>query len=74
MTSAAFCQASILAARRVKSAVRGPVPATHRPLTAPLTRLLEPSAPATRFGDGCGGAVGRQLDHRCAEVFAHLRS
>ena len=40
---------------------------------ATLTRLLEPSAPASRFGYGCGGAVGRQLDHRRAQVLAHLR-
>ena len=41
---------------------------------ATLTRLLEPSAPASRFGYGCGGAVGRQLDHRRAQTLAHLQS
>lgn len=35
--------------------------------------LLEPSAPASRFGHGCGGAVGWQLDHRRTQILAHLR-
>lgn len=46
------------------------------PAAAPgrtLTRLLEPYAPASRFGYGCGGAVCWQLDHRRAQVLAHLR-
>lgn len=41
---------------------------------APLTRLLEPGAPAPRFGHGCGGAPLRQLDHRRTQELAHLRA
>lgn len=69
-------------ARRVNSAIRergfrdphsrnSPPPWSR---IATLTRLLEPSAPASRFGYGCGGAAGRQLDHRRAQILAHLRS
>lgn len=69
-------------ARRVNSAIRergfrdphsrnSPPPWSR---IATLTRLLEPSAPASRFGYGCGGAVGGQLHHRRAQILAHLRS
>ena len=69
-------------ARRVNSAIRergfrdphsrnSPPPWSR---IATLTRLLEPGAPASRFGYGRGGAVGRQLDHRRAQILAHLRS
>lgn len=55
---------------RLSSSLPDPAAALGRT----LTRLLEPYAPASRFGYGCGGAVGRQLDHRRAQILAHLRS